>query len=49
MGIYANYDGGSFTSNSSDITLTADSKGIYYLHILTVDKAGNKKKLFQDQ
>lgn len=44
MGIYANYDGGSFTSNSSDITLTADSKGIYYLHILTVDKAGNKKE-----
>ena len=44
MGVNANYNGGSFTSNSSDLTLTADSKGTYYLHVLTVDKAGNKKE-----
>ena len=44
MGVNASYNGGNFSSNSSDLTLTADSKGTYYLHVLTVDKAGNKKE-----
>ena len=33
-----------FTSNGETLTLKASTTGIYYLHVLTVDKAGNKKE-----
>ena len=33
---------GKFTSASETISLTATNPGDYYLHVLTVDKAGNK-------
>ena len=36
------YTGGSFTSNSQEIPLTATTSGTYYLHVLTKDIAGNK-------
>ena len=36
------YTGGSFTSNSQEIPLTATTSGTYYLHVLTKDLAGNK-------
>ena len=31
-----------FTANSETITLNSNTAGTYYLHVLTVDKAGNK-------
>ena len=33
-----------FSSNGQTITLKATTAGTYYLHVLTVDNAGNKKK-----
>ena len=33
---------GVFTSETENISLTATSSGEYYLHVLTVDRAGNK-------
>ena len=36
------YIGGSFSSNGQGISLTAATAGTYYLHVLTVDVAGNK-------
>ena len=36
------YTGGSFSSNGQTINLTATTAGTYYLHVLTVDIAGNK-------
>ena len=36
------YTGGNFSSNGQTINLTATTAGTYYLHVLTVDKAGNK-------
>ena len=35
---------GKFTSASETISLTTTNPGDYYLHVLTVDKAGNKKE-----
>ena len=35
------YTGGTFSSNGQQISRTMSSKGTYYLHVLTVDKAGN--------
>ena len=35
---------GKFTSASETISLTTANPGDYYLHVLTVDKAGNKKE-----
>ena len=35
---------GKFTSASETISLTITNPGDYYLHVLTVDKAGNKKE-----
>ena len=34
--------GGTFTSNTQSIDLIADTAGTYYLHVLTVDNAGNR-------
>jgi len=36
------YTGGNFSSNGETINLTASAAGTYYLHVLTVDVAGNK-------
>ena len=35
------YTGGTFSSNGQQISRNMSSKGTYYLHVLTVDKAGN--------
>ena len=35
------YTGGTFNSNGEKISKNMSSKGTYYLHVLTVDKAGN--------
>ena len=39
---YAGEMSGSFTSESENIECTANTAGTYWLHVLTVDKAGNK-------
>ena len=39
----SSYTGGSFSSGQT-ITLKATTAGTYYLHVLTVDNAGNKKE-----
>ena len=39
----SSYKGGSFSSGQT-ITLKATTAGTYYLHVLTVDNAGNKKE-----
>ena len=36
------YTGGTFKTTTETISLTAETEGTYYLHILTIDKAGNK-------
>jgi len=36
------YTGGIFTKEIEEIELKAPGKGIYYLHVLAIDKAGNK-------
>ncbi|MCI9087714.1 MAG: hypothetical protein HFJ32_04085, partial [Clostridia bacterium] len=37
----SNYTGGTFSSNGQTINLNASTPGTYYLHILSVDNAGN--------
>ena len=39
----SSYTGGSFSTGQT-ITLKATTAGTYYLHVLTVDNAGNKKE-----
>ena len=39
------YTGGSFTKTPETITLPTEAAGTYYLHVLTVDNAGNKKEV----
>ena len=38
------YTGGTFSSNTQQISIKATSAGEWYLHILTVDSVGNKKE-----
>lgn len=38
------YTGGVFTSENEEIDLKATTEGVYYLHVLTVDNAGNAKE-----
>ncbi len=38
----SSYTGGAFSSNGQQISRNMSSRGTYYLHVLTVDKAGNK-------
>ena len=38
------YTGGTFSSNNQIVNLKSNTVGTYYLHVLTVDKAGNKKE-----
>ena len=40
----SSYTGGAFSSNGQELTLPMSGQATYYLHILTVDKAGNKKE-----
>ena len=40
---------GAFTQNPQDIILNAPTAGTYYLHVLAVDKAGNKKEIIGGQ
>ena len=40
----ASYTGGYFNSNGQEITLSMSGEGTYYLHVLTIDKAGNKRE-----
>ena len=40
----ASYTGGTFTSTNQNISLTANAPGTYYLHVLTVDNAGNARE-----
>ena len=40
----SSYTGGIFTQDTEIITLDTNQLGDYYLHVLTVDKAGNKKE-----
>ena len=40
----ADYKGGTFKSNPEPITLQTYIAGTYYLHVLTVNNAGNKKE-----
>lgn len=38
------YTGGNFLSNNQEISITLQNEGEYYLHILSVDNAGNAKE-----
>ena len=40
----ASYTGGTFTSNGQKLTIPISTNGKYYLHVLTVDKAGNARE-----
>ena len=40
----ASYTGGNFANNDQTLTLTMGQEGNYYLHVLTIDKAGNRKE-----
>lgn len=42
------YTGGNFNTNEQDINLTVSTAGTYYLHVLTIDKAGNKTETISD-
>ena len=42
------YTGGSFSSGQT-ITLKATTAGRYYLHVLTIDNAGNKKEIISEK
>lgn len=42
------YTGGTFTTNPEEIILRSRQAGTYYLHILTEDKAGNKKETISE-
>lgn len=39
---------GNFSENPQTITLSSTSAGTYYLHVLTVDNAGNKKETISE-
>ena len=41
----ASYTGGTFRKTPETITLSTETAGTYYLHVLTIDNAGNKKEV----
>ena len=45
----ASYTGGTFSKNPQDIILNATTAGTYYLHVLSVDNAGNKKETISEE
>ena len=50
IGIEASkYTGGTFTKTSETITIPTTTGGTYYLHVLTVDNAGNKKEIISEK
>ena len=40
---------GTFTKNEEELQIKARAEGEYYLHVLTVDKAGNKKETISEK
>ena len=44
----SNYTGGTFTTTPETITLPTDITGTYYLHVLTIDNAGNEKEVISN-
>jgi len=42
------YTGGTFATNPEEISLRSAAPGTYYLHVLTEDKAGNKKETISE-
>ena len=50
IGIEASkYTGGTFTKTQETITIPTTTGGTYYLHVLTVDNAGNKKEVISER
>ena len=50
IGIEASkYTGGTFTKTQETITIPTTTGGTYYLHVLTVDNAGNKKEIISEK
>ena len=45
----SSYTGGTFTKTPETITLPTTAGGTYYLHVLTVDNAGNKKEIISEK
>ena len=45
----SSYTGGTFTKTPETITLPTEAAGTYYLHVLTVDNAGNKKEVISEK
>ncbi|MCI8383387.1 MAG: hypothetical protein HFJ33_00640 [Clostridia bacterium] len=43
------YTGGNFTITPEEIELKVETAGIYYLHVLAIDNAGNKKEIISKQ
>ena len=43
------YTGGTFTKTQETITIPTTTGGTYYLHVLTVDNAGNKKEVISER
>ena len=43
------YTGGTFTKTPETITIPTTTGGTYYLHVLTVDNAGNKKEIISEK
>ena len=43
------YTGGTFTKTQETITIPTTTGGTYYLHVLTVDNAGNKKEVISEK
>ena len=44
----ASYTGGTFSKTPETITLPTETAGTYYLHVLTIDNAGNKKEVISN-
>ena len=44
----ASYTGGTFSKTPETITLPTETAGIYYLHVLTIDNAGNVKEVISN-
>ena len=45
----SSYTGGIFTKTLETITIPTTTGGTYYLHVLTVDNAGNKKEVISER
>ena len=45
----SSYTGGTFTKTPETITIPTTTGGTYYLHVLTVDNAGNRKEVISEK